>query len=185
MQTSKYSTGSLTIPHATVSAQPRREPTAGKYLMITSVHHLKQKSAGVFLVTGNLQARLPHGGAARGAGLETSLPPVAPRLRLGHIPLPTQHRLPLGTDLGAGLQCKQALASLSLGPLIPTAPPAPAHHPSRVITRWGPHLRSTRLCGFQGTSSSLQGNGQTGWNREPAGIGNWLESGTGTYRAVW
>lgn len=153
--------------------------------MITSVHHLKQKSAGVFLVTGNLQARLPHGGAARGAGLETSLPPVAPRLRLGHIPLPTQHRLPLGTDLGAGLQCKQALASLSLGPLIPTAPPAPAHHPSRVITRWGPHLRSTRLCGFQGTSSSLQGNGQTGWNREPAGIGNWLESGTGTYRAVW
>lgn len=72
-----------------------------------------------------------------GSGSETSPLPVTQSVGPGHIPLFTEHLLLGGTELGAALQHKRALASLSLGGLSYKIPPTSAHHPSRVTARDG------------------------------------------------
>ena len=72
-----------------------------------------------------------------GSGSETYPLPVTQSVGPGHIPLFIEHLLLGGTELGAALQHKQALASLSLGGLSYKIPPTPAHHPSRVTAREG------------------------------------------------
>lgn len=108
-----------------------------------------------------------------GSGSETSPLPVTQSVGPGHIPLFIEHLLLGGTELGAALQHKRALASLSLGGLSYKIPPTPAHHPSRATARdggGGVAVHTPGPCGCLASGSKLLPH---------------LMVIKGTHRAVW